>query len=56
MPPDSHSGMLEMLWDLGFRSPKKEMKVVKGITEVIKYVEEFEAMRDGLPYEIDGMV
>jgi DNA ligase (NAD+) len=56
IPPTTHSGMLEMLWDLGFRSPKKEMRVVKGIQEVIRYVEEFEAKRDELPYEIDGMV
>ena len=54
--PLSHSGMLEMLWNLGFRSPNNEMKVVKGIKGVIQYVEEFEAKRDGLPYEIDGMV
>lgn len=54
--PNTHAGMLEMLWDLGFRSPKKEMEVVKGIQSVIKYVAEFEAKRDGLPYEIDGMV
>lgn len=54
--PLTHSGMLEMLWDLGFRSPKKEMKVVKGIAGVVKYVEEFESKRDDLPYEIDGMV
>jgi DNA ligase (NAD+) len=56
LPPATHSGMLEMLWDLGFRSPKKEMKVVNGIHAVIQYVEEFEAKRDELPYEIDGMV
>lgn len=55
-PPQTHSGMLEMLWNLGFRSPKKEMKVVTGIEQVIKYIEEFEAKRDELPYEIDGMV
>ncbi len=54
--PNSHSGMLEMLWQLGFKSPKKEMKVVHGIDEVIKYVNEFESGRDALPYEIDGMV
>jgi DNA ligase (NAD+) len=54
--PKSHSEMLEMLWDLGFRSPKNEMKVVKGINGVIKYIEEFEEKRDALPYEIDGMV
>jgi DNA ligase (NAD+) len=54
--PKTHSGMLEMLWELGFRSPKNELKVVRGINGVIKYIEEFEEKRDGLPYEIDGMV
>ncbi len=54
--PTTHSGMLEMLWDLGFRSPKKEMRVVQGIQGVIDYINEFESLRDTLPYEIDGMV
>jgi len=52
----SHSGSLEMLWELGFRSPKKEMRIFKGIDAVIKYCNEFESKRDDLPYEIDGMV
>jgi DNA ligase (NAD+) len=54
--PQTHSGMLDMLWNLGFRSPKKEMLVVKGIDKVIEQVAEFESKRDSLPYEIDGMV
>ncbi|HRI25907.1 MAG TPA: NAD-dependent DNA ligase LigA [Ferruginibacter sp.] len=54
--PSTHSGMLEMLWNLGFRSPQKEMKIVKGIDAVIKQVNEFEKKRDDLGYEIDGMV
>ncbi len=54
--PLTHSGMLEMLWELGFRSPKNEMKVMQGIQEVIDYVKEFETKRDDLNYEIDGMV
>jgi DNA ligase (NAD+) len=54
--PTSHSGMLDMLWNLGFRSPKKEMIVVKGIEKVIQHVTAFENKRDDLPYEIDGMV
>jgi DNA ligase (NAD+) len=45
-----------MLWDLGFRSPMKEKKVLKGIDAVIEYCHEFEKQRDDLPYEIDGMV
>ncbi len=52
----THSGSLEMLWDLGFRSPQKEKKVLKGIEAVILHCNEFELQRDGLPYEIDGMV
>jgi len=52
----THSGALEMLWNLGFRSPVKEKKVFKNIDEVIQYAREFEAGRDGMPYEIDGMV
>jgi DNA ligase (NAD+) len=54
--PSTHSGMLEMLWNLGFRSPKNEMQVFKGIDGVIKHVHDFEQVRDNLGYEIDGMV
>ncbi|MDQ3277789.1 MAG: NAD-dependent DNA ligase LigA, partial [Bacteroidota bacterium] len=52
----THSGTLDMLWELGFRSPAKEKKVLKGIQAVIDYCNEFETGRDDLPYEIDGMV
>jgi DNA ligase (NAD+) len=54
--PGTHSGMLDMLWELGFRSPKNEMRVIKGIGNVIQYVNEFETKRDDLSYEVDGMV
>jgi DNA ligase (NAD+) len=54
--PLTHSESLEMLWELGFRSPKKEKKVFRGIQPVIDYCLSFEAGRDQLPYEIDGMV
>ena len=53
---NSHSASLELLWELGFRSPVKQMKVLKGIKKVIAYCKEFEENRDNLPYEIDGMV
>lgn len=53
---DTHGGNLSLLWQLGFRSPEKEKKVVKGIQGVIDYCTAFEAGRDDLPYEIDGMV
>jgi len=52
----SHSDMLKLLWELGFRSPQKEMKVLNGIEKVIAFVNDFEKQRDDLPYEIDGMV
>jgi DNA ligase (NAD+) len=54
--PATHSGMLDMLWELGFRSPKNEKKVFQDIQQVIDYCLEFEGKRDDLPYEIDGMV
>lgn len=52
----SHAAQLKLLWDCGFRSPEKEKKVVQNIQGVIEYVQAFEAGRDDLPYEIDGMV
>ncbi len=53
---ETHSGNLSLLWQLGFRSPEKEKRIVKGIQGVIDYCQSFEAGRDDLPYEIDGMV
>ena len=52
----THAQTLEMLWELGFRSPSTEKKVLKGIQAVIDYCLDFEQGRDDLPYEIDGMV
>lgn len=52
----THAQTLEMLWELGFRSPQKEKRVFQGIQAVIDYCNDFEAHRDDLPYEIDGMV
>lgn len=53
---NKHSTTLEMLWELGFRSPVKEMKVLKGINAVKDFIEDYEKKRDDLPYEIDGIV
>jgi DNA ligase (NAD+) len=53
---NSHSDSLEMLWQLGFKSPVKEKKVLSSIEEVIQFFIDFEKKRDELPYEIDGMV
>lgn len=52
----SQSGCLKMLWDCGFLSPIKEIQKYDSIEKVIQHVHDFEAMRDSLPYEIDGMV
>ncbi len=52
----SHAATLGLLWEMGFRSPAREKKVFNSIQDVINYCVEFEAVRDTLPYEIDGMV
>ena len=52
----SHSKSLEMLWEMGFRSPMQEMKVLQGIQAVIDFCKAYEEKRDELPYEIDGLV
>ncbi|MFI5194929.1 MAG: hypothetical protein ACHQD7_12765 [Chitinophagales bacterium] len=54
--PSTHSESLNMLWNLGFRSPMKEKKLFRNIQEVIAHCLEFESGRDQLPYEIDVMV
>lgn len=54
--PQSQQAMLEMLYSLGFRTPKKELYSGKGIASVVGHVGDFEKMRDDLPFEIDGMV
>src|SRR5690606_5947401 len=53
---NTHKGELDLLYQLGFRIPKKESRVFPSIKEVIEYCKEFEERRDELPYEIDGMV
>ncbi|MBW7914802.1 MAG: NAD-dependent DNA ligase LigA, partial [Taibaiella sp.] len=53
---NSHYGSLEWLYNLGFPTPVKEMKVFKTIDEVIQFCDEFETKRDDLPFEVDGLV
>ena len=52
----THSGSLELLWNMGFRSPQKEKKLIPNIQGVIDFCTQFEMERDALPYEIDGLV
>ncbi|HUZ60235.1 MAG TPA: NAD-dependent DNA ligase LigA [Hanamia sp.] len=53
---NTHSGILQMLSECGFRTPVKEKKVFNNIQDVVNFCLEFEDKRDALPYEIDGMV
>lgn len=52
----SHFKSIRLLYELGFRTPKNELKLCKGINEVIEYCNEWAEKRDTVPYEIDGMV
>lgn len=53
---DTHSGTLNALSGLGFKTPAQDQKVFAAIDDVVKYCLSFEARREDLPFEIDGMV
>ncbi|CAN5311233.1 NAD-dependent DNA ligase LigA [soil metagenome] len=55
-PLSTHAGALKMLSEIGFHAPIAESKVLNNIDEVIEYCNSFEAKRDELPYEVDGVV
>lgn len=52
----THKGLLESLAQLGFKTSIENTATFTQIHDVINYVQQFEAKRDELPYEIDGMV
>ncbi|MCP4118609.1 MAG: NAD-dependent DNA ligase LigA [Desulfobacteraceae bacterium] len=52
---DSHSGLLDTLKTLGFRI-NPEIRTGLTVNEVLDRFKELEAIRENLPYEIDGMV
>lgn len=52
----THYGSLQWLYNLGFPTPAREMKVFKHIDDVIAYCHTFEEQRDSLPFEVDGLV
>ncbi|KGX88234.1 NAD-dependent DNA ligase LigA [Pontibacillus litoralis] len=54
-PVSTHSGRLEQLHNLGFKTNPQWRKCAT-IDEVIHYVNEWTAARANLPYEIDGIV
>lgn len=53
---NTHYDALNWLFKLGFPTPIKEMQKFDSIDGVIKFCEEFEARRDSLPFEVDGLV
>jgi DNA ligase (NAD+) len=52
---DSHSGGLDFLEELGFKT-NKERKKCANIDEVVQYVDGWVERRPNLPYDIDGIV
>jgi len=52
----THKGNLDLLHNLGFKTPLNETKACSNIEEAIDYCRQWEAKRDNYEYEIDGMV
>jgi len=55
-PLKAHKSSLEWLYQLGFPTPAKDLKLFHDIEDVIRYCIEFEQRRDDLPFEVDGLV
>lgn len=53
---NTHSGILEILAAVGFKTPVAIKKIFSDINDVVQFCLAFEIERDNLPYEIDGMV
>src|SRR5690606_489373 len=53
---DTHTAMCEWLDKVGFATSYHTMKKATDITSILAYCHEYEAKRDNLDYEIDGMV
>ena len=53
---NTHSGTLQLLAELGFKTPVNSKEIFTNINDVVKFCLDFEQKRDDLPYEIDGMV
>ncbi|MGB8593486.1 MAG: NAD-dependent DNA ligase LigA [Candidatus Acidiferrales bacterium] len=56
VPEKRHSKVLEVLKQFRFKSSGDEAKICHGIIEVERYIEVWEAKRDKIAYEIDGIV
>lgn len=53
--PDSHSKRLDLLVQWGFAETKED-RTVQGIDGCLEYQRDMEAKRDGIPFEMDGVV
>ncbi|MBK8517950.1 MAG: NAD-dependent DNA ligase LigA [Saprospiraceae bacterium] len=53
---ETHIAGIQMLKELGFKTPQNEEAVCKNINEVHDLVHYWESLRDNFQYEIDGMV
>ncbi|KKU11787.1 MAG: ligase protein [Parcubacteria group bacterium GW2011_GWB1_45_7] len=51
-----HSEEHEKLRDLGFKTNNKSNLIARSIEEVLKYRDKWEKEREGLPFQIDGVV
>lgn len=51
-----HYETLKWLQELGFPTPAQDLHLCNTIDEVIQICHSYENKRDGLPYELDGMV
>lgn len=51
-----HNESVDLLFQLGFKTPAQQTEVYKDIDAVIEYCQEWQEKRDDYPYEIDGMV
>ncbi|MCS6991990.1 MAG: NAD-dependent DNA ligase LigA [Chitinophagales bacterium] len=52
----SHASNVQLLHELGFKTPYNDLRCFEGIDAVIDYCQQTEGRRDEFPYEIDGLV
>jgi DNA ligase (NAD+) len=53
---ETHYAAVNWLYNLGFPTPARDMAVYNNIEEVIQHCHDFEAKRDSLAFEVDGLV
>ncbi|MCB0514961.1 MAG: NAD-dependent DNA ligase LigA [Chitinophagales bacterium] len=53
---ESHQQSIQMLAELGFKTPLHDLFVTHSLDELVKKLAKWEAQRETYPYEVDGMV